>query len=262
MFIKYDQNGTDNTTSVFTAGETLNSSLDSNSVVVASTHIGSSNIKTGIYYINGYFVRIEDSTLILDKYTNTPSYRVGLKVTESFITENEEPTLLLTSSQGVSNTNAPGAHRFKISLALDKKTLASTDDTNFFEIARVDNGDIKSFVRDTEYAVLEDTFARRTFDESGDYVLQNPDFDVREHLGSGNNRGIYSGLQEHLRDATKIAIGVSPFKAYVNGYENEKLGTTFIDFNKARDFDTANNIKTRFILDNYFNVTNVYGSLM
>ena len=260
LFIKYDQNGTDNTSSVFTAGETLNSSLDSNSVVVASTHIGSAAaIKTGIYYINGYFVRIEDSTLILDKYTNTPSYRVGLKVTESFITENEEPSLV-DQAQGVSNTNAPGAHRFKISLALDKKTLASTDDTNFFEIARVDNGDIKSFVRDTEYAVLEDTFARRTFDESGDYVLQNPDFDVREHLASGNNRGIYSASGTPAGDATKIAIGVSPFKAYVNGYENEKLGTTFIDFNKARDFDTANNIKTRFILDNYFNVTNVYGS--
>ena len=29
---------------------------------------------------------------------------------------------------------------------------------------------------------------------------------------------------------------------------------------RLRDFDTANNIKTRFILDNYFNVTNVYGS--
>ena len=52
------------------------------------------------------------------------------------------------------------------------------------------------------------------------------------------------------------------FKAYVNGYENEKLGTTFIiDFNRARDFDTSNNIKTRFTLDNYFNVTNVYNSL-
>ena len=260
LFIKYEQNGTDNVSFEFTAGETLNSSLDGNTVVVASTHTGSAaGIKTGIYYINGFFVRIEDSTLVLDKYTNTPSYRVGLKVTESFITENEEPTLV-DQAQGVSNTNAPGAHRFKISLALEKKTLASTEDENFFEIARVDNGEIKSFVRSTEYAVLEETLARRTFDESGDYVLVNPDFDVREHLSSGDNRGIYSASGTPAGDATKIAIGVSPFKAYVNGYENEKLGTTFVDFNKARDFDTANNIKTRFIVDNYFNVTNVYGS--
>ena len=70
----------------------------------------------------------------------------------------------------------PGAHRFKITLTLAKKTLAGTDDNNFFEIARVDNGNIKSMVRTTEYAVLEDTLARRTFDESGDYVLHKSRF--------------------------------------------------------------------------------------
>ena len=63
---------------------------------------------------------------------------------------------------------------------MQKKTLSSTEDTNFIEIARVENGVIKSQVRTTEYAVLEETFARRTFDESGDYTLQNPDFEVRE----------------------------------------------------------------------------------
>ena len=173
--------GTDNTTSVFTAGNYLrNSSLDSNSVVVASTHTGSKAIKTGIYYINGILLELK-STLILDKYTNTPSYTSWISITESFI-KKRRTSSLLDNIKAVSNTNAPGADRFKIDLALDKKTLASTDDTNFFEIARVDNEYIKSFVRDTEYAVLEDTFARRTFDESGDYVLQNPDFDVREHL--------------------------------------------------------------------------------
>ena len=40
----------------------------------------------------------------------------------------------------------------------------------------------------------------------------------------------------------------------------KKLGTSFVDVDKARDFDTANNNKTRFQLDNYFNVTNVYGT--
>ena len=35
----------------------------------------------------------------------------------------------------------------------------------------------KKQVRTTEYAVLEDTLARRTFDESGDYSIR--DFDLR-----------------------------------------------------------------------------------
>ena len=114
-------------------------------------------------------------TLVLDKYTNTPSYRVGLLVTESFVTPNDD-TSLNDNAQGTSNVNAPGAHRFKITLTLTKKSLTATDDNNFFEIARVENGNIKSIVRSTEYAVLEDTLARRTFDESGDYVLTKSRF--------------------------------------------------------------------------------------
>ena len=35
-----------------------------------------------------------------------------------------------------------------------------------------------------------------------------------------------------------LAIGVSLFKAYVKGYETE-IGTTFVDVDKGRDFDTA-----------------------
>ncbi len=259
LFIKYDKAGTNNTAQVFTAGETVTSTATgSPTIVVATTHTGSAAaIQSGVYYINGYHVNVDSSTLVLDKYTNTPSYRIGLTVTESFVTPNDDVSLN-DNAQGTSNVNAPGAHRFKIDLTLSKKTLASTDDNNFFEIARVENGNIKSIVRNTEYAVLEDTLARRTFDESGDYVLTNPDFDVREHLSSGSNRGIFSVGDGG--SATKLALGVSPFKAYVGGYESERLGTTFVSLNKARDFDTGNNNKTRFQLDNFFNVTNVYGS--
>src|SRR6056300_1548409 len=259
LFVKYDKAGTNNTDLVFTDGETVTSNATgSPTIVVATTHTGSAAaIESGVYYINGFHVNVDSTTLILDKYTNSPSYRIGLSVTESFVTPNDDNSLN-DNAQGTSNVNAPGAHRFKITLTLAKKTLTAVDDNNFYEIARVDTGNIKSMVRTTEYAVLEDTLARRTFDESGNYVLINPDFDVREHLVSGNNRGIYTSGESG--SATKLAIGVSPFKAYVNGYESERLGTTFVDVNKARDFDTANNNKTRFTLDNYFNVTNVYNT--
>ena len=259
LFVKYDKAGTNNTDLVFTNGETVTSNATgSPTIVVATTHTGSSAaIESGVYYINGFHVKVDSTTLVLDKYTNSPSYRIGLTVTESFVTPNDDNSLN-DNAQGTSNVNAPGAHRFKITLTLAKKTLAAVDDNNFYEIARVDTGNIKSMVRTTEYAVLEDTLARRTFDESGNYVLGNPDFDVREHLISGNNRGIFTAGESG--SATKLAIGVSPFKAYVNGYESERLGTTFVDVNKARDFDTGNNNKTRFNLDNYFNVNNVYNT--
>ena len=259
LFVKYAKTGTNNTALVFSDGETITSTASgSPTAVVNTTATGSAaGVQSGVYYINGFFVQVDASTLVLDKYTNTPSYRIGFTATESFVSSNDDSSLV-DNAQGSSNENAPGAHRFKILLTLAKKTLSSTEDDNFFEIARVENGEIKKLVRETEYAILEDTLARRTFDESGDYVLQNPDFDVREHLSSGNNRGIFTS--GNGGSATKLAIGVSPFKAYVNGYENERLGTTFVAINKARDFNTENNHKTRFTLNNFVNVNNVFNT--
>ena len=37
-------------------------------------------------------------------------------------------------------------------------------------------------VRNTEYSVLEETLARRTFDESGDYTIGLVRAETREHL--------------------------------------------------------------------------------
>ena len=260
VYVKYSKSGTNNVASVFQDGETLNCSVESVSqtLTVSTTATGSAaSVKQGIYYINGFMVQTSDHTLILDKYTNEPSYRIGFTLTESFVTSNDDSSLN-DNAAGSSNANAPGAHRFKIDLTLAKKTLASTEDSNFYEILRVENGVIRSQVRSTEYNILEENLARRTFDESGDYTLTNPDFDVREHLISGNNRGIYTS--GNGGDATKLAVGVAPFKSYVRGYENQILTTTFLDVDKSRDTFTENNNKTRFNLKNYVNVSNVYGS--
>ena len=259
LFVKYMNTASDGSTISFSNNETLTSDgAGSPTVVVASTATGSAaQIKEGIYYINGYHVQVSAQTLILEKYSATPSYRVGLTVTESFVTPGDDSSLN-DNAQGVSNTNAPGAHRFKILLTLAKKALNSTEDSNFYELLRLSSGNLQNQVRTTEYAVLEDTLARRTYDESGDYVVRPFDIDVREHLASGNNRGIYSNAQGG--DATKLAVGFSPGKAYVKGYEINTISTTYVNVDKARDFDTSNNFNTRFDVGNYINVTNTYGS--
>src|SRR6056300_157088 len=258
LFVKYfNTNSTDNTTIEFSDGETITAPLGDTAVVDTTATGSAAQVKQGVYYINGFHVQVSNQTLILDKYTNTPSYRVGLTVTESFVTPGDD-TSLNDNAQGVSNTNAPGAHRLKIELTLAKKALTSTEDNNFYELLRLSSGTLQNQVRSTEYAVLEDTLARRTFDESGDYVVKPFDIDVREHLASGNNRGIYTSANGG--DATKLAVGFSPGKAYVKGYEIDTIANTYIDVDKARDFDTQNNFSTRFDVGNYINVTNVYGS--
>ena len=265
LYVKYDNTGS-NTITTFQDGETItitadgqaNAVVGGHTAVVNTTAIGSAaSVESGVYYINGFFVQNDSETIILDAYTNSPSYRVGFTITESFVSPNDDSSLN-DNAQGSSNVNAAGAHRLKILLSLTKKTISDTEDSNFVEIGRIENGEVKSLVRKTEYSVLEETLARRTFDESGDYTLGNPDIDIREHLIDGNNRGIYTSANGGSE--SKLAVGVAPFKAYVRGYEVDMMSTVFTDMDKARDYDTHNNNKTRYNVKNYVNVTNVYGS--
>ena len=262
LFVKYNKTGgTNKNEFAFSDGEILTGTNSDTVNVIATVNTtatgAAAQVNAGSYYINGFMVNVAEQTIILDKYTNTPSYRVGLLVTESFVTPTQDNTLN-DNAQGVSNTNAPGAHRFKIDLTLTKKAIGATDDSNFVELLRLNAGILQNQVRTTEYAVLEDTFARRTFDESGDYSLRGFDLDLREHLISANNRGIYTAANGGLE--SKIAAGLAPGKAYVRGYEIETIGTRYVDVDKARDFDTQNAFPTRFDVGNFVNVTNTYGT--
>ena len=111
LFVKYRNSGTANDASKFTDGETVTTGHSSSATAVVSTcTIGSAvNIDAGTYYINGFFVNVDQQTLVLEKYTITPSYRVGLTIGESFITSTDD-TSLLDNATGSSNANATGAH--------------------------------------------------------------------------------------------------------------------------------------------------------
>ena len=116
----------------------------------------------------------------------------------------------------------------------------------------------------TAYNILEDTLARRTFDESGNYALDGFDLDIRERLISGTNRGIHASgtttAQGNTASEAKLAFGFSQGKAYVKGYEVRKIGTTFVDVDKARDFQTDSGLTTRFAQLPFVNITNLFGT--
>ena len=265
LFVKYSNSGTDNVSANFTDGETLTSSASTGETsVVSSSHTGcAAFIDAGTYYINGFFVEVEKQSLILDKYTNTPDYRVGLTVTENFITSTDD-TSILDNATGSSNANATGAHRFKITLTLAKLSLSSTADASFVETFRLKEGKLQNKPNNSIRTSIEDQLARRTYDESGNYVVEDFELDIREHLLSGTNRGIYTAGSTsddgNTAIESKLAFGLSQGKAYVHGYEIGKIGTTYIDVNKARDFETANGSTTRFDIGSFVNVENVFGS--
>ena len=74
LYVKYNKTGTNNTSAVFSDGETItgtNSDSVALSAVVDTTATGSAaTVKQGVYYINGFFVQNDDETLVLYKYTN------------------------------------------------------------------------------------------------------------------------------------------------------------------------------------------------
>ncbi len=268
LFVKYRNAGTNNTQQQFTDGEIVTSGQTAASTAVVSTcAVGSAaHIDAGTYYINGFFVNVDAQTLVLEKYFSDPSYRVGLTITETFITSTDD-TSLLDNATGSSNENATGAHRFKIDLTLAKLALESTADASFVELLRMNEGRITEMVQSTKNAHLEDTLARRTFDESGNYTVKNFELDIRESLKSGTNRGIFSADNDGTTDDTGVtptdallAVGFSSGTAYVKGHEVRKVGTTFIDLNKARDFDTSSGITTRFNIGSFVNVQDVFGT--
>jgi hypothetical protein len=68
-----------------------------------ATSIGSAfSVNDGVYFIRGYFVNVKKETLILDQYSNRPSYRIGFFVNEEIINSNIDENLN-DNSQGFNN---------------------------------------------------------------------------------------------------------------------------------------------------------------
>ena len=178
----------------FAAGSTiyLEGSISTTATVAAIAHTGGASvvsINRGVFFVNGFFVLCLAQTLVLEKYSSEPTYRLGLSTTESII-DSDTDTTLLDSASGTTNANAPGATRFKIELVLAKKQTTSTDpvaanaDSNFIELMRVVAGTPTKNVKYPVYGEIEKTLARRTYDESGDYTIKPFPIQVIDHQGA------------------------------------------------------------------------------
>ena len=118
---------------------------------------------------------------------------------------------------------------------------------NFVLIARLESGVITKNARTADYNALEDELARRTFDESGNYYVNPFPAIIKTH-------------QADTPVATKLSLAVGPSKAYVRGYEIEKLGTTNVHFNKARTSELVTDKLTEITHNNYIEVDNMVGT--
>ena len=296
LFVSYINSGNSNTEPTFRQGETLevvdgvntpllvvgtDGSVLPTSIQVTNPDTGETTslessamgygsavkVEEGIYFVNGYFVRNDEALLVIDEYYDKPSAKVGFTIKEEIVTPEEEPTLY-DNSIGSANYTAPGAHRLKISLELKEFALNAITDKNFIQLLTVSRGVIQRKIESTDFSVLEQTLARRTFDESGDYVVDNFDVDVREWAQKDGNRGLYGADIFDLYNgytaaeaARKMVASIGPGKAYIKGYEIVNKETKYLEINKARESLSTENVNLKSKGLPTFNVTNVYGSV-
>ena len=223
----------------------------------ATGHGSAITIASGIVFAKDHFIRVDEQTLILERYSANATFRIGLDINESIVTDVGDTTLLDPAS-GAFNYAAPGATRLKIVAALVKKTTTENTANNFIELMQIKNGIIQSQSDKPEYAAIKDYIARRTYDESGNYIVHGMSLRLRENLYSANNQGVYTAAQGG--NTSFLTIDVQPGKAYVQGYDIETLVTRSVNIKKAIDYQSLEQVKTLADYGNYVIVDNIAGT--
>ena len=199
--------------------------------------------------------------MILDQYSNTPSYRVGFNVVESIITAVDDDTLY-DNAAGFSNFTAPGSDRLKIELKLTKKLTTDFNDENFIELLRAHEGEVRNIVDRTVYSELAKEFARRTYDESGNYYVTKFDIEAKECLNDRYSTFGQFTSNQITEDGNKpskdlLCLRIGPGKAFVKGYETQVMGNAFVDVVKPRTTKTIETRAIPFVAGNRLRVNNV-----
>ena len=187
-------------------------------------------VNQGVYYINGVFGYVPTQSVVISAYDSLPTCSVVLRIAERIVTSNTDETLL-DPAQDSYNYAAPGADRLQLILTLDRVDTNSVTSTDLVELMRYDNGELLEHSRYPKYSELEKSLARRTYDESGDYVVGGLLTNLQEHLKSGVNGGAFP---PPVGDKDAIMVNVSPGKAYIQGFEVEKFGRSRIKIDKGR----------------------------
>ncbi len=278
LYVNYSGSGFNNQETVFRNNEllTANITISSANTLIRSgtpfastvqeeaTAVGSAFfIGNGVYFGKGTFLNVDEQTLILDQYSNTPSYRIGLLINEEVINVDLDP-LLSDNSAGFNNFGAPGADRLKITTSLFKKELNDTDDNNFVELATVTNGIIREKTT-SQYSLITDELAKRTYAESGDYYVKSFGINLKESLNNfEGNRGVFNADQTTYGGSVPsddLAVyQISPGRAFIKGYDVTTTASTYLDVQKPRTTKTLNSQQINYNTGETLKLNRVHGS--
>jgi len=258
LFVAYLSGNTNGTRTIANSEIiTASGGLSANAIGSDSTGLSSRvTVESGVIYAKDHFIRVDKQELFLEKYSITPSYRIGFEVEESIITEKNDSSLLDPAS-GSYNYAAPGSARLKLIATLKKYSFTENVSNNFIELIQVKDGEQIRLVKDTQYNVIRDELAKRTSEESGDYIVRGMIPRLREHLNSGSNYGVYASTA--TGNTEYLVVDIESGTAFVKGYEVEKISTSRVTIPKGTDINRVNGGTILADYGNYVYVNNVVG---
>jgi hypothetical protein len=264
LYVKYIDTGATSTTgnTVFTANEIITANTGGYTANVAS---GTSSrgltqrvaISEGVIFAKDHFIRVPAQSLVLGKYNTYSSYKIGLNIAETIVT-NETDSTLLDPASGSYNYAAPGAARLKLNPTLVKYGLTANTGTDFIELTRVENGFLVNNRARTEFSRVNEHLARRSYDTNGNFVVEGLGIRLKEHLKQANNQGRYASGAEG-GNSTKLVVEVEPGTAFVKGYDYDVLQTLPVTITKATTTQSIEDVAVTSNYGNYLVVKEVAG---
>lgn len=202
------------------------------------------NTSEGIIYQKGFFIRVDPQTTIVSRYTPRPDdVSVGFYTDETIINSNVDDSLL-DNATGSPNFSAPGANRLKLTPVLTTLTTANAEaNGEFLSLLEFQEGLVVRDRTSTQFNSINSELKKRTYEESGDYVLST--LSIGTQAISGND--------------THVDVTVSPGTAYVQGERVQILNKTGIPTRKATDTKITANQNLGIQTGNYVVIKELYG---
>ena len=201
----------------------------------------------GVIFQKGHFIFAAEQILIVENYSDVPTDKnVGYRVLESKINALQDDSLY-DNAFGSKNENAPGADRLKLTPQLVVKTpTEAKEDADFFTLVRYQNGNAVTLRDVSQYNVLGEELARRTYEESGNYVLEQFPVSSDDRIPQGETE-------------SKVHALVGQGTAYVKGFRVENSGERSFEIDPISTTDTQENQSVATDYGYYVKITGTVG---
>jgi hypothetical protein len=277
VFLRYGKKnvaGSNYVNTVFGLAETISRGGTTIGTTQSTSGFGTiATIDKGVYFTNGFFVVCEPQKLLIYQGASSASYNGDfvLRVSESKINVAVDSTLrdnALNSNDNrdqAPNYGAPGADRYSISLDFKLQTdngplnqnnndgviippvttINPATQLGFIPLVTMINGRVAKYEQAGNYSQLGHRLADRTFDESGDYVVDP--FPIKVSAGA---TGKY-----------KVKIGAST--AYIGGQRVKTLVSqeAEVDYTGESETTGMGGVSVPLTQGNYIEVDEISGDL-